>query len=243
VAVTMCPNCVGEMEGRSVERLYGRSVVLDICHGCQGLWFDDLELLQLAPGATLELFTTLQHGPAAARTPIAQRLQCPRCRCRLRQAHDLQRNTRFTFFRCPKGHGRYLTFFQFLRAKNFVRSLTRAEIDDLKRRVHQVNCANCGAPVNIDQWAACSFCRTPIAMIDPDQVQKVATELREAAARRQTVDPTWPVQALAERARTERTFSSLADGWPWHDTLSDRSSVDLLDAGLRTIGRWLTKHR
>ena len=49
------------------------------------------------------------------------------------RALDKQRSTAFEDFRCPDGHGRYMTFVSFLRAKNFVRDLTPAEVQALTR--------------------------------------------------------------------------------------------------------------
>ena len=43
-----------------------------------------------------------------------------------------------------------MTFFQFLRAKRFVRSLGPAEIRQLREQVRQLNCSNCGAPLDIE---------------------------------------------------------------------------------------------
>lgn len=234
-----CPNCTEPMEERAFDRLYGRSVAIDVCRRCQGLWFDDLELLQLTPGATLELFTSLGQAPSAPRTPLAPTLCCPRCGTGLREAHDLQRTTRFSYFQCPNDKGRWLTFYQFLRAKNFVRSMSAREIDDLRRRVRQVNCANCGAPVDLDAGAACRFCRTPIAILDPEQVRKVAAELTSAEQKRRDVDPTLPVRLAAERAQAERVFAeAMRSGWT--DAPRDPDGPwDLLSGGLQALARWL----
>jgi hypothetical protein len=230
------------MEEHSLDRLYGRSVVLDICRSCQGMWFDNLELLQLTPGATLRLFAALNDRAVAARVPLSDGLACPRCPARLVEAHDRQRNTRFSYFRCPAGHGRYLTFFQFLRAKNFVRSLDPQEIAELRRRLRQVNCANCGAPVDVERHAACGFCRSPVSMIDPDRVRKVVDELNRAEARRIDIDPTLPVQLLVERARAERAFAEPAGEFTLQDLLDGNRSPNLIDAGLRVLARWIGAH-
>ena len=227
------------MQELAFDRLYGRSVALDICQACQGMWFDDLELLQLTPGATLRLFAEVNTESAAATTPLSARLACPRCTQPLVEARDRQRNTRFSYFRCPAGHGRYLTFFQFLRAKNFVRSLDAREIAELRRRIRQVNCANCGAPVDIERYVRCGSCRSPVSMIDPEQVRKVVDELRRSEARRLESDPTLPVQLLVERARAERAFAAPAGRLALLDLLDGSRSPNLVDAGLRTLGRWL----
>jgi len=236
-----CPNCAEPMEPRSFARLYGRSVTLDVCRHCQGLWFDGLELLQLSPGATLELFASLGLEAGTARRPLAATLRCTRCQTHLREAHDTQRTTRFSYFTCPAGHGRWLTFYQFLRAKNFVRSLARHEIDELRRHITQVHCANCGAPIDLDAGATCGFCRTPVAMIDPDQIGKVVAELGAAERERQQVDPTLPLRLATERARSERVFAEIEGRTPVLPQPGTALDVDLVGAGLQALAEWLTR--
>ena len=198
------------MAATSVDRLYGRSMTLDVCQPCQLVWFDGSELLQMAPAATLQLLTVVTGEPGAARHPLRETLECPYCRRRLDAVHDSQRGTRFSYARCPEGHGRLLTLYQFLRAKNFVRPLGAAEVEDLRRHIRQVNCANCGAPVDVGRDTTCRFCRTPIAVLDPDQLRKALDELRADLDRKPT-DPTLPLRLAIERLRAEReTFDPTA---------------------------------
>ena len=149
----------------------------------------------------------------------------------------MQRATRFTYFRCPAGHGRVLTYYQFLRAKNFVRSLNADEVADLRRRIKQVNCANCGAPIDLGVNAVCSFCRTPVSMLDPDQMQKAVTQLKETAEAKSHVDPTLPLTLATQRAEAERAFAgaSLAGRPSLVTDLLTGDSSDLLTAGLRAL--------
>jgi DNA-directed RNA polymerase subunit RPC12/RpoP len=236
--MSQLPFTDGRATVRALVRPFARPRHLFVC---QGLWFDDLELLQLTPGATLQLFAALGQTRENIRHPLSDRLVCPRCTSRLIEAHDLQRATRFSFFRCPAGHGRYLTFFQFLRAKNFVRSLDVAEIAELRSRVRQVNCANCGAPVDIERGTACTFCRSPIAMLDPDQVRKTLAELDRAEQKRQAIDPTLPVQLLTERLRAERAFATPAEVMAIFSVLDGERTPSLVEVGLRAVARWLSK--
>jgi hypothetical protein len=225
------------MAERSFERLYGRSLTLDLCLQCQGIWFDRQELLQLSPSATIDLVAAIHDASAEARQVLGPRLKCPRCVRTLSEARDLQRNTRFTFFSCPAGHGRFLTFYQFLRAKNFVRSLDAREIDRLRTHLRQVNCSNCGAPVDVERGAACTFCRTPLAILDPDQVRTALEQLASDANRR-TPDATLPVTLLLERLRAERAFAEATGNQPL-DALLSRDTTDLVGAGLRAVARLL----
>ena len=118
----------------------GRRVAIDLCAGCNGIWFDGMESHQLTPGSTLALFKQMGEAVAEANRPLAARKTCPRCQAVLTRELDKQRTTTFEAFRCPAGHGRYLTFGAFLRAKNFVRDLTPAEIAELRRHVQSVKC-------------------------------------------------------------------------------------------------------
>ena len=232
-----CPNCGAGMEEQTFDEIYGRLITLDICHACQGLWFDGSEMLQLSPGATLALFQLIHETDGTPR-PLADRPKCPRCGLTMRQGSDLQQSTRFFYVRCPRNHGRFLPFFQFLRARRFVRTLTSLEIADLRRHIHQINCSNCGAAVNIDRGAICGYCRTPVSMIDPGQVATTLQALRAEEARRQTVDPTLPIRLLHERLQAERTFATADPSAAWMSLAPD-PGVDLVKAGLRSLWKTL----
>ena len=153
------------------------------------------------------------------------------------ETSDLQRNTRFTFFRCPHAHGRFLTYYQFLRAKNFVRTLNAREMAELRTRVRQVNCSNCGAPVDVEHGVACAFCRTPVAILDPDQVRRALEELA-SEARRRPPDATLPLSLLMERVRAERAFAEATEDGALNVLLSGHPT-DLVGAGLRVVARLL----
>jgi len=215
------------------EETYGRKLTLDACQACQGLWFDGTELLQLSARSTLELFQSMSRS-AAIPPPLAEQMRCPRCDAALVDTADVQRGTRFHFGRCPKGDGRYLTFFQFLRAKNFVRTLSPTELVELRKHIRQINCSNCGAAVDVDRGSACAYCRTPVSVIDPAQLQKTVRALEETDARQHTVDPTFPIRLLEERLRTERAFSTSDPGWVLTLTSGDRG-IDLVQAGVRAL--------
>lgn len=219
----------------------GRRVALDLCAGCNGIWFDGMESHQLTPGATLALFKEMGAAVAEANRPLGARKACPRCQAVLHREVDKQRSTTFEAFRCPTGHGRYLTFSAFLRAKNFVRDLTPGEIAELRRHVQQVKCTSCGAAIDVREHSACTFCHAPIAILDPDQLQRTIADLQAHEAMRPKpvpgkspleVDPTLPLQLAHERLRAERVFADLAR----HDRASGGfGSVDLVDVGLTSI--------
>ena len=140
-----CPGCGQSMHQHSVEGNYGTRIEIDACHSCSGFWFDRKEHLQLTPGSTLELIRLMgPHRSAPAALP--QVLSCPRCGEQLVNTVDIQRSTRFNYFRCPRNDGHFITLFQFLREKNIVRSLSVPQINELRKRVKVIHCSNCGAP-------------------------------------------------------------------------------------------------
>lgn len=222
-----------------MEALYGRRVAIDLCYACQGIWFDTGESLQLSPGGTLVLFRLIHDHRAAARFPLASRLACPRCDARLKATQDWQRSTRFQYHACPQGHGRFITFYHFLRARNFVRALTPREVADLRRQVRQVACASCGAPVDLERESACGYCRAPIAMLDPDQVEKTLHDLAEAEARRRAVDPALPLRLLMARAETETAFRQAQGGTRTPFLSPPLEGGSLVEAGLDLLLRAL----
>src|SRR5687768_825684 len=108
-----CPSCASGMVGLSLASHAGANLDIDVCRSCHAFWFDLRESLQLAPASTLRLFTLIGET-SANRTTLASVLRCPRCPSRLMPTNDVQRNTSFRYYRCDRGHGRFITFFDFL---------------------------------------------------------------------------------------------------------------------------------
>jgi hypothetical protein len=198
------------MEALSLEGHLGTTVAIDVCHGCQAFWFDAHESLQLSPGSTLRLFEMIGNESSHARTPLSSVLRCPRCRMRLLLTNDQQRNTAFQYWRCNREEGRFITFFNFLREKNFIRPLSAQQLEELRRNVQSVNCSNCGGPVDLAKQSVCSHCGTPLSMFDLNQTQAVIAQLRHAAEPR-PIDPALPL----ELARVKSEMASFGPGADW----------------------------
>ena len=98
-----CPNCRQPMRAEDLERNNLGTVRVQLCFACAGIWFDHLASVELAPAAIMALFKEIQSHRDEARQPLAGR---------------------------PNGDGRFTPFFQFLREKQFVRSLTDAPADE-----------------------------------------------------------------------------------------------------------------
>ncbi len=211
---------------------YRRSVQVDVCDGCGGLWFDDRESQQLTPGATLALLERVTLRPSRA---VQDRSPCPRCRQTLYEVHDQQRATRFTYRRCPSGHGRFITAYHFLREKHLVRELTLTEIDEVRARIQQINCVNCGAPVGLADASACGHCGTPVSMVDPQQLRRELATLRLADAESRELDPALPIRLLEARAATERAWAGMAGDRSWVDDLM-ADDGGIAQAAIRLLG-------
>jgi hypothetical protein len=199
------------MRPETLDAHYGRSVTLDLCHRCGLLWFDHRESLALTPGSVLRLFRELNAHRAERQTLQADRLRCPRCHAALVATTDRARATVFSYWRCPTDEGRVITFFDFLREKNFVKPLSPDRLAELRRYAPSVNCSACGAPIDLARESACGHCRAPLSMLDPDQVETMVRELQRAETRRTTVDPTLGARLMADRATIERAFREVPD--------------------------------
>lgn len=199
------------MARQAFERNYGAVVPIDVCHACGAFWFDRWEELTLTPGAVLRLFVVMNDSQPGQRNPLGSNLACPECRAPLLLTKDMQRATRFEYWRCPAEHGHFITFFQFLREKNFIRPLDPAEVDRLRQNVRSVTCSSCGAPVDLGAGSACSYCRAPLSMLDARQVDTVVQQLRREEAERKQVDPALPLRLAYDRMLAEERFARLGD--------------------------------
>lgn len=220
------------MQRRSFARKPLGRVELELCFACHALWFDQFESAQLTPAAVLELFEAIHEHHDLPPRPLADAMRCPQCNRALRHTQDVQRGNRIAYYRCAEGHGRLTTFFQFLREKNFVRSLTGPEVDRLRAHVAQVRCSSCGAPVDLARDAQCAFCRAPISILDADAVRRTIAELTEAERRSRHVDPAAVVDGLLAGKRFERELARIEGRAGWKP-----DAVDLVSEALDFLMR------
>jgi hypothetical protein len=204
-----CPGCGATMERRAFDRKPLGRVEIDLCYACHAMWFDRHESVQLTPAAVLQLFRLIHDHRDQPARPLGEHPRCPSCRRALRLTQDVQRNNRISYHRCPEGHGRLTTFFQFLREKNFVRSLSPGEVARLRAHVAQVRCSSCGAPVDLGRDPQCAYCRAPISILDANAVTRTIAELTEAERLRQHVDPAAAIDALLAGQRIERKMARI----------------------------------
>lgn len=159
------------MQSHRFRRKLGGEVELDLCPGCQGIWFDTFESLQLAPESVIALFRLIHEYRDLPRQPLAAVMHCPRCGDALVHLRDLAKGGRFNYLRC-EAHGRFTVFSQFLIEKGFVRQVSPAEIRQLKVELAQLRCSSCGAPVDVRTHSACPYCKAPVVVLDADALEK-----------------------------------------------------------------------
>jgi hypothetical protein len=221
------------MQHLALEGRLGATVAVDLCVPCRAIWFDHLKELQLAPQGTLSIFGIVSAASAAAETPLGGALRCPRCSTMLALTHDMQRATRFQYWRCQAGHGRLITFVDFLREKDFVRALSPAQINELRQSVRTVNCGNCGAPIDLAKDSVCAHCGSPVSILDPAQMQHTIAQLQSAAAGR-------PADGAPEKlAPRPEDFVALMQAMKANAGAQPEAPQGLIDAGLRLLGRLL----
>ena len=219
---TPCPSCHQVMAKHRFARNLHGDVVLDLCFPCQGIWFDGFESAQLTPGGIIELFKLIHAHRDGQRLPLTDPLHCPRCNESLLQGQDVAKAAgRSADHRSLQKHGRFTTFAQFMIEKRFVRQLSPAEITELSARIGTIRCSGCGAPVDIRKDHACTHCRAPIAILDPEAVEQALAGYQQAEVKRTTIS----VEALGdaivmrERERSRQQRERKAD------------SIDQLDIG------------
>jgi Zn-finger nucleic acid-binding protein len=232
-----CPNCKAAMTSMVLDARISRApMTIDICTDCQAFWFDLFESLQLSPASTLKLIKLIGEQATKQKSPYREDMRCPRCSLALKLTHDMQRNTRFAYWRCEE-HGRFTSFFDFLREKNFIRVLSPQEIEQLRQNIQTVNCQNCGAAIDLNAAAVCSHCGSPVSMLDMKQPQELLAQLQQAAAPK-PVDPELMLKLARAKDEVESSFrTQKLDKVEW----GGDSSTSLVDAGLSAVARWLTK--
>jgi hypothetical protein len=182
------------------------------------------------------LFGVIGEHVAKPQAIEADTAKCPRCQARLRRTQDMQRSTRFEYFKCPHDHGRLTTFFDFLKEKDFIRPLTPAQITELRKNLQTVNCSNCGAPIDLARRTDCGHCGSPLSMLDMQQAESLVAQLREADRTDKTVDPALPLELARARREADQAFRGLPQDAMW---LEQGGSFGLVGAGLLGLVRWL----
>jgi hypothetical protein len=187
-----------------------RPMEISACAPCNLFWFDKSESVRLTPKSVLEVFQFIGRSGRATNA-LSSQFNCPICSAALSLTHDLQRTTRFTYWRCRNDHGQLITFHHFLREKNFIRSPSPAELAKLRATVRQIACSQCGAPVDLATQPLAAHCGAPVALIDPDGVaigiarpcRRVGVPARDPLAKRNRLSDA-QIDAIFDLARMRR---------------------------------------
>jgi len=165
----ICPGCAHEMTTMTLAARLGTTLDIDVCTWCHAFWFDEFEGLKLTPASTVKLFELVGAHDEAAEWP-ARALACPRCIGPLALTHDRQNATNFEYWRCEHDHGRFISFLNFLREKNFIHPPSPRQLAELRASVQTINCSNCGGPIDLATESACPHCGSAVTILDVKQM-------------------------------------------------------------------------
>lgn len=211
----------------TVDAILGSTADVRVCRRCRAFWFEPFQTVQLTPAATLTLFRVMAEISAGPPAPFPATSACPECGDRLLPTHDRQRNTKFEYLRCDRGHGRFTRFVDFLKEKDFIRRLSAAELGELRRKVRMIHCANCGAPFDLGSRSVCEHCGSTPSMLDVSRLARVAREIETKAP----AAPVVPAR-LPRRNRVSGLITS-------KDQQVEADPIDLVAAGMRAALDWL----
>lgn len=234
-----CGSCHDNMHVLTLRSHLNVAVDIDVCWHCHLIWFDHMESTSLSPGSVIDLFRQIHNARNEARQMVALHSECPKCNTTLRPASDITKSGKFSFFRCEKGHGRLISFSQFLREKHFVRTLQPKEIASLAIKIKQIRCSSCGGPIDLTKDSACTHCAAPIAALDEGAVEKALITLDDKERQRGPLPPAQLGEAIlanAELARRHRRAAAEPEHWLTRPTTGGIVDlVDIVDAGIGAI--------
>lgn len=210
------------MRTLTVEAVLGATADVHACLACRAFWFEPYETLHLTRASTLNLFKMIADQTVQA-GPFPKMSYCPICNARLLLTHDRQQNTSFQYWRCEAGHGRFTSFTDFLREKDFIRPLTPLQIAELRKSIQMINCANCGAPIDLGKDSACPHCGAPLSILDAKKMMAAGS----------------PTPTAQPPAHPHSDVNSLLASHGLPPLRHETSAVDLIEHGLATIAQWL----
>jgi hypothetical protein len=231
------------MEALKFATHIGTPLEIDACWSCQVIWFDHLESSSLSASSVIELFKRIHAARDVPRNIVAQQSRCPRCEAGLSLTKDLGRGGQFSYYRCPNGDGRLISFTQFLREKNFIRTLNPTEVQAMAVKIRQIRCSSCGAGIDLQKDTACSHCGSPISVLDEQAVTKALAEYAARATARPAPVAVPYAQQTGMRDRAtpwpEPQNTGAAYGWSAGDLIDSAEVggvlVDLVGHGISSL--------
>lgn len=170
---------------------YDSSVDLDLCRGCDLVWFDGTETAQLSGPALLDLIGAMASARALAHVLLKADARCPRCEGALALVHNESRWGRSSQLQCKRRHGAYQSFAQFLQEKGLLRPMSLVDRAKLLRDRGAIECVNCGGAIGKDD-ALCPWCRSVPSLLD-------VARLAHALDPLDTIEPSPVFQATARQ--------------------------------------------
>lgn len=200
---------------------------IDACGACRCLWFDGHESTMMSPDGVISLFRMAAFASEQTK-PLAAKPLCPECSSPLITSFDIVKSGRFSYMKCPAGHGRMTPFSQFLTEKGFVRPLSNAEKTAWAPKIGVVLCPSCGAPVDIRNDLSCPHCKSPVSVLDPAAVKNALNDLYIRQAQKSHPDLHAPKSPAGAFPRDLSDLESFVLG------IRDRpdTPTDILRAGL-----------
>ncbi len=229
------------MEAVPLEGTYRGPMTIDVCTACRGFWFDTGEQFRLTPAATLLLVRRVEASRDQPRQRVGTRLPCPRCRLALGVTHDIIRDDKYRYFRCPDHHGIFMPFFEFLRSQGLVRGLTPQEVDALKQKLKSITCSSCGAPIDLQTQTKCASCGSGLAIVDLDDLgdalRQIDADARAAAPAGGGAPPAAPPEEIVANWRGDQEARRRMEAGLDDDR--EETGIDLLDIGATLLSRLL----
>jgi len=161
----VCGNCRQPMQRLALAGHYGSSINLDLCRGCDLVWFDGTETAQLSGPALLELIGAMVSARALPHAMLKPDARCPRCDGALALVHNQSRWGRSSQLQCKRRHGAYQSFAQFLQEKGLLRPMSLVDRAKLLHDLGAIECVNCGGAIGKDD-ALCPWCRSVPSLLD-----------------------------------------------------------------------------
>ena len=187
----VCGNCREPMQRLALAGHYGHRVDLDLCRGCDLVWFDGSETAQLTGAALLELIGHMAAARALPHEMLRADPRCPRCDGKLRLVHNQSRWGRSSQLQCARRHGAYQSFAQFLEEKGLVRPMSAIDRARLWRDRGGIECINCGGEITKGD-ERCRWCRSIPSLLD-------IARLAHALDPLDTIEPPAVYQAAARQ--------------------------------------------
>ena len=171
---------------------YGRSVDLDMCRGCDLVWFDGTETAQLSGTSLLELIGAMAASHELPHGLLGADARCPRCDGALQLVHNQSRWGRSSQLQCQRRHGAYQSFAQFLEEKGLLRPMSRVDRAKLLQARGRIECVNCGGAIGTDD-ERCPFCHSVASLLDVARLARALDPL-------ETIEPPAVYQAAARQS-------------------------------------------